>query len=151
MDDRRQLDRWLARNPMPPRTKENTEARREYFAAMPEALKRVWHVQQARIDCEAPDHNAAMAERAAKRMARVDAMGPELRKVVYEYGLELVQEFLNCGVKIPSRIAHLIDTVRHEDFPNGQPRFKINKAPQAKQNPISQDDDYYYVPRAQRS
>lgn len=45
-------------------------------------------------------------------MARVDAMPPELRALVYEHGLTVVDAFIQCGVTKASRIQHLIKTVR---------------------------------------
>lgn len=97
--------------------------------------------------CNEPGYNKALVARAQKRMARVDAMSPELRRVVYEYNLEVVQEFLNHGVKTPKSIKHLIDTVTGADFVNGQPRFKLNRHPNAKRNEIdlADDDDYYEI------
>lgn len=143
---RNQLDRWLQKNPMPG-VSSTKEERAEFFGAMPQRVKSEWEIRKGARECEHPDYNAGIAERAAKRMARVDSMPRELREVVYEYGLEIVQEFLNCGVKVPSRIKHLIDTVRHADLPNGQKRFKINKGANAKRNPVEfeEDDDEYYV------
>lgn len=137
-----QLDRWLMRNPMPDATA-GKEVRREYFASMPDPVKRAWSVRKGAQECEAPEFNAAIVERATKRLARVDAMPRELRLVVYEYGLEIVQEFINCGVTMPSRIKHLIDVVRNADFENGQRRFKLNKGPNAKRNPADEDEEYY--------
>jgi len=129
------------RNPMP--NAPDKETRRQYFNSMPDPVKRAWEVRKAAKECEAPEFNAAIAERAAKRLARVDAMPRELRLIVYEYGLEIVQEFINCGVTVPSKIKHLVDTVRHADFESGQKRFKINKGPNSKRNPAEDDDEYY--------
>lgn len=140
---RDQLDRWLKRNgPMP--DSPDKEVRREYFESMPEAVKREWDRRKDKEAAENDPHfRAATAQRAAKRMARVDAMPTELRRVVYEYGLEIVQEFINMGVTAPHKIRHLVNTVRHTDFENGQKRFKINKGPNAKRNPAEDDDEYY--------
>lgn len=97
--------------------------------------------------CNATGYNKALVARAQKRMARVDAMSPELRRVVYEYNLEVVQEFLNQGVKTPKSIKHLIDTVTGANFANGAPRFKLNSHPNAKRNEIdlADEDDYYEI------
>lgn len=46
--------------------------------------------------------------RVRKRMDRVDEMPPELRACVHEFGLGLVDQFLNCGVTKPAHIRHLI-------------------------------------------
>ena len=146
---RNELDRWLTRHPLPEKASSTKEERAEYFSSMPAAVKREWELRKAKRGCDNdPNHNSAIAERARKRLARVDAMPPDLRLVVYEYGLEIVQEFLNCGIKIPKTIRHLIDTVRHADYESGQARFKINKGPNAKRNPAEEDDEYYVAARA---
>ena len=147
-----QLDRWLARNGSPDDL--STEERREFFNSMPESIRREWDLRKAKQQCEVPsqDYNQAVVERARKRMSRVDAMSPAIRRLVHEYGLEIVHVFLENRVPA-DKIAFLIDTVRNADYPNGQARFKFNKGPNAKQNPINQypsDDDFYYVPRAAR-
>lgn len=142
---RNQLERWLMRHQLPAPSA-SKEEKREFFDAMPAPVKREWQLRKAAKECEAPDYNIGTADRAARRMARVDAMPRATRELVYEYGLEIIQEFLNCGVKVHN-IKHLIDTVRHSDFENGQRRFKINKGPNTKRNPIEDEDEYYAVKR----
>jgi len=132
------LDRWLARHPYP--NTDDIEQRREYFQAMPDHIMALWGIRKAKMEIEAPEFNAATVMRARKRMARVDSMSPDLRSVVHEHGLEIVQEFLNVGINKPKTIKHLIDTVLHREHANGQPRFKINKGPAAKRNPAEYDD-----------
>jgi hypothetical protein len=95
-------------------------------------------------DLADPNFNSALVDRAQKRMMRVDQMPPELRKVVYEYNLEVVQEFLNHGVKKASSIKHLIDTVLCADRKDGTPRFKLNKSPNAKRNSVSEEEEYWH-------
>ena len=56
------------------------------------------------------DH--AAAERRRARMAYVDALPTEVRRLVHEHGLEIIKAFLDCGVKKPNQITHLIDIVR---------------------------------------
>lgn len=124
------------------------EAKREFFSRMPPDVKAEWGLRKAKVDCDNPEHNKALAARAQKRMARVDSLAPDIRRVVYEYNLEVVQEFLNHGVKTAASIKHLIDTVVGADFPNGQNRFKLNSGPNTKRNPINDiadDDDHYFV------
>lgn len=60
----------------------------------------------------APDYNAKRKSVAEKKMAAVDSMSPEMRKVVHEYGDVLVKQFIQQGVTQPQRIRHLIDFVR---------------------------------------
>ena len=45
------------------------------------------------------------------RMARIDAMPKEIRELIHEYGLTVVQAFLDLGITKPSSIRHLIKTV----------------------------------------
>lgn len=131
-----QLERWLRRNPLPSEGAD-VSVRKEYFARMPPAVEHEWNIRKAARQCEAPNFNASLVDRAMKRMARVDAMPPELRQIVYEHSLEVVQEFLNMGVTIPKRIKHLIDTVLANDFANGAPRFARNQAPEGRRNPVN--------------
>lgn len=55
------------------------------------------------------DHAAKL--RCERRMAAVDAMAPPLRSLVHEYGLTIVNAFLQCGVTKPRHIKHLVETV----------------------------------------
>lgn len=169
------LDRWLSRNPMPDKATSTREERRDYFDSMPDDVKREWELRKAKEEAENDlTLHSATADRARKRMARVDALPSSMRAVVHEYSLEVVQEFLNngvrdpaavrrmieavllngydsgktfmnCGVRQSKTIRHLMDTVLHAEFPNGQPRFKINKGPNAKRNPAELEDDYFAI------
>ncbi len=116
-----------------------TDLEREERRAMWESLTPAQRIaKQRERDIEAsyhPDFNAAIVERAQKRMDRVDAFPVDVRAVIYENGLEIVQEFWNHGVRKAKSIQHLIDTVRGTDLPNGQARFKINKGPNTARNP----------------
>ena len=55
-------------------------------------------------------------KRRATRMARVDAMSPEIRACVHEYGLTIVDAMLDLGIKKAKHIRHLVDTVRRESY-----------------------------------
>lgn len=55
--------------------------------------------------------------RASRRMSEIDALSPDLRKVVHDYGYMIVRNFLNCGVRKPSHIRHLVETVLNEFSP----------------------------------
>jgi hypothetical protein len=134
------LDRWLARHSFP--NTDDVEVRRAFFDSMPDHIKALWNIRKAKMEIEAPEFNAATVARARKRMARVDNMQPDLRAIVHEYGLEIVQEFLNVLGARPKTIKHLIDTVLHRDLADGQARFKINKSPYAKRNPAEYEDYY---------
>lgn len=50
-------------------------------------------------------------EKRIKRMARVDDLSPDLRALVHEYGLTVVDSFMACGVSKAKHIRHLINTV----------------------------------------
>jgi hypothetical protein len=50
--------------------------------------------------------------RVRNRMSRVDNFPPQIRALIYEHGLGIIDAFIHCGVTDPRRIAHLIDTVR---------------------------------------
>lgn len=52
------------------------------------------------------DHDGQ--QRAMARMARVDAMDPELREVVHDFGLTVVDAFLQQNIKSSRIIRHLI-------------------------------------------
>jgi hypothetical protein len=143
----------------------SAEDKRMLFEGMSAETHRAYDLWKAKRECEAPEYNIAMAERALRRMERVDRMTPALRRVVHEYGLEVVHVFLEhkvtqpsrmmvligaalerraglhdlfrgCGVHDERSIGIMIATVRNANLPSGQARFKLNKGPNARQNPI---------------
>lgn len=118
------------------------EERRNYFERMPSRVKSEWDIRKATNESTTtPDFNAKTVERAQKRMARVDAMSPDWRRLVYEYGLELVQEFINH--RVPAHSArHLIAACMNER-PDGSNFFRPNVTVNAKRNPALDDDEYY--------
>lgn len=126
---------------------ETKEQRAEFWASLSPKERVRLEREKRMAEIESPNFNHALVERAKKRMARVDSLPADIREVIYEYNLEVVQEFLNHGVRKAKSIKHLIDTVTGADFINGQPRFKLNKAPNAKRNEIdlADDDDYYVI------
>lgn len=56
--------------------------------------------------------DAAGHARAISRMEKIDKMPEGIRALVHEYGLGVVQAFLDIGVTKPKQIAHLIGTVQ---------------------------------------
>lgn len=52
-----------------------------------------------------------------RRMSRVDAFDPEVRKLVHEYGLTIVDAIYSLGVKKPNQIRHIVETVLNEFSP----------------------------------
>ena len=61
--------------------------------------------------CKTKDPN-----RRATRMARVDAMPPEIRACVHEYGLTIVDSMMDVGIKKAKHIRHLVEIVRRESY-----------------------------------
>jgi hypothetical protein len=55
--------------------------------------------------------------RRRKRMEKIDAMPPELRECVKDYGLNIVHSFVECGISKPCQIRHLVETVLSELSP----------------------------------
>jgi len=51
------------------------------------------------------------------RMAAIDEWPKEHRELVHEYGLTVVLPFIQCGVRKPNQIKHLIETVLNEFSP----------------------------------
>lgn len=51
-------------------------------------------------------------EKRIKRMNRIDAMPADVRGVVHDYGLTVVDAFIQCGVTKAKHMRHLINTVR---------------------------------------
>lgn len=83
-----------------------------------------------------PNFNAAIVKRAQKRMERVDAFPPEIRAIIHEHGLEIVQEYWNHGVRKARSIQHLIATTLAWDNAEGNPRFGFNKSPNRGTSPL---------------
>ncbi len=50
-------------------------------------------------------------------MNAVDALPADVRYLVHEYGLNLVKAFLDCGVRKPTHIRHLVETTLDEFSP----------------------------------
>jgi hypothetical protein len=90
----------------------SVEDRRFFFAGLSRDTAAAYHLWKSKLECDEPDHNIALADRALRRMNRVDAMDPHLRSVVHEHGLELVHVFLEHKVTWPSRITALIEATR---------------------------------------
>lgn len=53
-------------------------------------------------------------ERVERRMAIIDALSPELRALVHQYGWNIVKNFMDNGVRGPRQIKHLIELVLHD-------------------------------------
>lgn len=64
-----------------------------------------------------PSEQSWVDAKRAARMGRVDAMPDGLRALVHEYGLNVVQQFLQSGVTNPRTIRHLVETLLDEFSP----------------------------------
>lgn len=53
------------------------------------------------------------------RMDRVDSMSPDVRAIVHEHGLTIVDAFLQCGVTKAKHMRHLINTIRAGSYEIG--------------------------------
>lgn len=100
--------------------------------------------QQYLFQIERPDFNMAIVNRAKERMSRMDAFPPDIRALVHEFGLEIVQEFWTHGVRKAKSIRHLILVVRGERTDGGN-RFNFNKGPNSKRNPMEIEDEYWTI------
>lgn len=60
------------------------------------------------------EHRAAWLERVYARMDRVDQMPPDVRAVVHDWGLTIVDSFMGSGVKSARHMRHIINTVLNE-------------------------------------
>ncbi len=58
-------------------------------------------------------------DRVQKRMAKIDAMPKDIRELVHEHGLTMVQAFMDCGVTKHKHIKHLITTVQRGSYEIG--------------------------------
>lgn len=56
-------------------------------------------------------------EKRQQRMGEIDRLAPDMRELVHEYGWTVVKSFLDCGVRAPNRIRHLVETVLNEFSP----------------------------------
>ena len=63
------------------------------------------------------DFQAQVDQRRAHRMAAIDAMPPQLRACVHDYGLAVVKACVDLGVSKPRQIRHLVETVLDEFSP----------------------------------
>ena len=67
------------------------------------------------------EKSIGFVERRRARMDRVDRMSRELRACVHEFGLTVVDAFMQCGVTNPRHIRHLVKTVHEGSVEIGCP------------------------------
>lgn len=70
-----------------------------------------------RPDFTAEELQAFVDRKRQARMAKVDAMPEGLRALVNEYGLSVVQSFLDLGVTKPRQIRHVVENILNEFSP----------------------------------
>lgn len=63
------------------------------------------------------EHQAFVDRKRQLRMDAVDRLPQPMRELVQTYGLTVVNAFMDCGVKKPSQIRHLVETVLDEFSP----------------------------------
>lgn len=63
------------------------------------------------------DFEKIVQSRRMARMASVDALPPEIRALIHQYGLMVVDAFLRIGITKPNHIRHLVETVLDEFSP----------------------------------
>lgn len=56
-------------------------------------------------------------ERRVKRMAEVDAMPADMRRLVHDYGLNVVLALQQAGVRKTKHMRHIVETVLNEFSP----------------------------------
>lgn len=76
--------------------------------------------EKMRLAKEAGDHANYQDIIDQKRRARMDVIDrfpADIRAMIHEYGFAIVKTLLDCGVKKPKHIKHVIETVVNELSP----------------------------------
>jgi hypothetical protein len=60
---------------------------------------------------------AIVERRRSARMDEIDRLSPALRECVHDYGWHVVNTFLQMGIRKPSKLRHLVETVLDEFSP----------------------------------
>lgn len=63
------------------------------------------------------EFQAVVQSRRIARMAAIDAMSPEHRELVRDYGYNVVRACMDCGVPKARQIRHIVETVLDEFSP----------------------------------
>lgn len=66
------------------------------------------------VDIGSEEKYTDLKRRAEKRMAQIDALPPNVREIVHEYGWDPVKLLLDLGAKSPRQIEHIIKACRGE-------------------------------------
>ncbi len=75
------------------------------------AMRRVRPDTDEFVEAHRPEWIAACK----RRMAAIDALHPEMRKLVHEYGWEPVRLLMELGAKRPGHVEHIIRACRGLD------------------------------------
>lgn len=67
--------------------------------------------------CDCGSHEIAVRKSRVARMESVDAMTPELRQCVHDFGLNVVKTLMDVGVVKPKHIRHVVERVLDEFSP----------------------------------
>jgi len=116
------------------------DERRAAFESMTPRQQRAYQRERDLLALENPNYNAAIVKRARERMTRVDQFPPDIRQLIHEFGLEIIQEFWNHNIRRPNAIRHLVETVQGK-FADGRNKIRPNVRPDAKQNPANAERD----------
>lgn len=68
-------------------------------------------------DCDCGTHERYLASKRRVRMEKIDALAPDIRELVHEYGWSVVNACLDMGVTKANRIRHIVETVLDEFSP----------------------------------
>jgi len=63
------------------------------------------------IERDPVEHQEYVDRKRRNRMDRIDGLPADLRALVHDYGYEVVQAFLDHGVRRANQIRHLVETV----------------------------------------
>lgn len=66
---------------------------------------------------EGPPSQGTVDAKRRQRMDRVDALPADVRDLVHDYGLNVVQAMLDSGVTKPRNMRHIVETVLNEFSP----------------------------------
>jgi len=68
-------------------------------------------------DNEGDGHQERVQARRIARMEAIDRYPKEIRELVHEYGWNVVHALVDCGVKKPNQMRHIVETVLDEFSP----------------------------------
>ena len=63
------------------------------------------------------EHEQFVQAKRRARMERVDQFDPETRALIHQYGFNVVNSFVQCGVTKPRHIKHLVERILDEFSP----------------------------------